>query len=151
MFSLHVCRLLPLILIFTHILLLLVDTTLSKYTWSIFDFILWMVVCNALGRLVGMKFLNSFLLFHFPLDWCDGIYWNTCFCCLLSVCSICLHSMMNGIFGLVFDVTSCIAALESVKISAWLKSWDLGVRFSSVTSITLTSPSKTVPFAPIGI
>ena len=87
--------------------------------WLIFDFILWMVVCNALGRLGWhgqTLFLQGSLLFHFPLG--DGMHWNMIhFCCLLNVYSICLLSISYGTFWVMLDVTVCIAALVSLKIT----------------------------------
>ena len=50
---------------------------------------------------------------------------------------------MDGTSRVMFDARACIAALESVEV--------LGMRFSSATSIALTSPSKAVPSLPIGI
>ena len=130
----HICRLLPLISISTHFLLLLIDLRLSKYTWSIFYLILWMVVCNVLGRLGWHDILEPFfarsLLFHSSL---------------LSVCNICLHC--DGTFGMVFNATDCIVTLESTKIIAQLKLWILGLRFSSATSLVITFSSKAVPSA----
>ena len=48
---------------------------------------------------------------------------------------------------MISDATACIAALESIKITAV----EVEMRFSSPPSIDLTSLSKAVPSAPIGI
>ena len=66
---------------------------------------------------------------------------------MLTVHSIFLHSTIDGTLGVVFNATAHIAALESIKITAV----EVEMRFSSPPSIDLTSLSKAVPSAPIGI
>ena len=65
---------------------------------------------------------------------------------LLSFCSICMHSIMDATFAVMFDETSCITVSQSIKITARLKLGILEMVFGSVTSIVLTSP-----YTPVGI